>query len=172
MRHLAARASVVVGLATALLTPAMPARATSVLTFTADIAIDGFGFAPGAERNPGIRYGEAWLCLNGVAGNQVVLTAGICSSVTGHGSTNAHTYFSTGQTLCPAVSTATGTVTGAATTTFYWTRVGAVAVITTSGGSIGSGQGLATFAVTDPLGYPCGVGGTVRATATGWISVP
>jgi hypothetical protein len=68
MRRLAARASVVVGLATALLTPAMPAHATSGVTFTADIVVDGLG--------SGGHSGEAWLCVNGVVGGTVVTCAG------------------------------------------------------------------------------------------------
>jgi hypothetical protein len=153
--YLATRASIVVGLATALLTPAMPARATSGLTFTADIVVNGLG--------AGGRSGEAWLCVNGVVGLTVV-TCG--------GGYNAHATFTlvNSQPLCLATGDAWGSVTGAVQTDFTWTRVGGTAFITTSGGSVGNGNGTATFTVTSPAGIPCGQ--TVRATATGLISAP
>ncbi|MDQ1712267.1 MAG: hypothetical protein QOE45_1717 [Frankiaceae bacterium] len=155
MRHLVTRTSVVVGLATALLTPAMPAQATSGVTFTADIVVDGLG--------SGGHTGEAWLCVSGVVGGTVVTCAG------GY---NAHATFTlvNSYPVCQAMGDAWGTVTGAVQTSFTWVRVGDTAFITTSGGSLGSGNGTATFTVTSPVGIPCGQ--TVRATAEGSVWAP
>lgn len=67
---------------------------------------------------------------------------------------------------CPATGTATGSFSGAITGTFTWTRVGANAVITTTGDI--KGAGVAAFAVTKPKGLPCG--GPVTATVAGSVA--
>jgi hypothetical protein len=56
---------------------------------------------------------------------------------------------------CVVTGTASGKVLGVIDVDFNWTRVGATAVITTSGDI--SGAGAAVFIVTDPHGNPCGV---------------
>lgn len=56
-------------------------------------------------------------------------------------------------TTCVISGTATGSTTGAVTVSFNWTRVGAAAVITTSGDI--NGAGAAVFVVTSPAGIPC-----------------
>ena len=67
---------------------------------------------------------------------------------------------------CPITGSATGTTTGAVAVAFNWTRVGATAVITTTGDI--NGGGVAAFAVIDPAGNPCG--GPVRAAVIGAIA--
>ena len=67
---------------------------------------------------------------------------------------------------CPAVGSATGSFSGAVNGTFKWTRVGATAVITTTGDI--AGAGVAAFAVTSPVGLPCG--GPVNATVVGGVA--
>lgn len=67
---------------------------------------------------------------------------------------------------CPVTGTASGSTTGAVNVNFNWTRLGAVAVITTSGDI--NGFGVATFTVTEPIGVPCG--GPVDATVAGVIT--
>lgn len=68
-------------------------------------------------------------------------------------------------TTCVISGTATGTTTGAVSVSFNWTRVGAVAVITTSGDI--NGAGLAAFVVTSPAGIPCR--SAVTAAVTGFV---
>ena len=67
---------------------------------------------------------------------------------------------------CPITGSATGSTTGAMNVTFSWTRVGATALITTTGDV--NGGGAAGFVVTDPVGNPCG--GPVRAQVVGAIA--
>ena len=67
---------------------------------------------------------------------------------------------------CPATGNATGSFSGAVNGTFTWIRVGANAVITTAGDI--NGAGLAGFAVTSPVGLPCG--GPVDATVVGVVA--
>ncbi len=62
--------------------------------------------------------------------------------------------------------TALGRMSGAISGTFTWTRVGAVALMATAGDI--NGVGTAVFAVTSPVGPPCG--GAVDAVAIGQIS--
>jgi hypothetical protein len=64
---------------------------------------------------------------------------------------------------CVITGSATGTTTGAVNTVFNWTRIGAVAVISTTGDI--NGQGVAAFIVTSPKGLPCG--GAVEAYVAG-----
>ena len=89
------------------------------------------------------------------AAGAVVLTC----TVSGHVGTCAATGTMTGGQSRPATITidsllvavatcgerATGTITGAVSTTFSWTRQGVAGVVTTSGGSIGTGSGSAAF---------------------------
>ncbi len=55
---------------------------------------------------------------------------------------------------CVISGSASGSATGALNLSFTWTRLGAVAVVTTVGDI--DGAGLATFVVTSPVGNPCG----------------
>ena len=65
---------------------------------------------------------------------------------------------------CPALGNAAGTAhINGADEPFTWTRVGAVALISLPDET--AGAGVATFAVTSPLGLPCG--GAVTAIAAG-----
>lgn len=67
---------------------------------------------------------------------------------------------------CPVTGSATGTVVGAVNVVFNWTRVGATAVVTTSGDI--NGGSVAVFAVTSPVGNPCG--GPVQALVQGAVA--
>jgi hypothetical protein len=67
---------------------------------------------------------------------------------------------------CVVSGSASGTTTGAVNVSFNWTRVGAVAVITTTGDI--NGAGVAAFAVTSPVGVPCG--GPVDAIVAGAVA--
>jgi hypothetical protein len=85
------------------------------------------------------------------------------------GSGPVHATFTVVQSAntCPLNGTANGSFTGYLDGTFTWTRMGATAVITTSGDI--TGTGTAAFAPTD-LGNPCGntwVGVTVAGAITG-----
>jgi hypothetical protein len=64
---------------------------------------------------------------------------------------------------CPVQGSATGSTTGAVTVNFVWTRLGATAVITTTGQI--NGAGVAAFVV---VGLPCG--GPVTATVAGALA--
>lgn len=55
---------------------------------------------------------------------------------------------------CPATGSAAGTVTGAINVNFTLTRLGSLAVISTTGEI--TGAGIANIVVTSPLGNPCG----------------
>jgi hypothetical protein len=68
-------------------------------------------------------------------------------------------------TTCPAQGTAQGTFSGAVNGSFTWNRVGASAVITTSGDI--NGNGVAVFATTK-AGLPCG--GAVDAVVAGSVA--
>lgn len=73
---------------------------------------------------------------------------------------------------CPALGNAQGNFTvGAGYGTFTWVRVGANAVLTVSGvngyGEVnGAGDGVAAFAVTAPVGDPCGQPVTAEAAGS------
>ena len=67
---------------------------------------------------------------------------------------------------CVITGSASGTVTGAVNVSFNWTRVGATAVITTTGDV--NGAGVAGFVVTSPVGNPCG--GAVTAQVAGVVT--
>jgi hypothetical protein len=67
---------------------------------------------------------------------------------------------------CVITGSASGTVTGVINVDFNWTRVGPLAVITTSGDI--NGVSLAAFAVTSPIGNPCG--GPVTAIVQGVVA--
>jgi hypothetical protein len=158
-------AVLVAGIATGLILGSTSANAAGAGVFTGDVSLNGFGV--------GSSTGEAWLCVVGAfAPPPTVATAvGPCTSVTGHAASNVHATFDLNEpsASCPATGTAVGSVTGAVTGNFTWTRVGAVAVISTSGGSLGTGVGVAAFAVTSPVGNPCNTaaGTTVKATVAG-----
>jgi hypothetical protein len=100
--------------------------------------------------------GTASLTGVGVAGGAVVNGA-------------AHASYSVNESAaspgCVISGTASGSVTGAIAVQFNWSRVGAVAVISTTGDI--DGTGVAAFAVTSPAGNPCG--GAVDAVVAGAI---
>jgi hypothetical protein len=108
----------------------------------------------------GVSTGTAELSVTGEVNGSVVV-GGITA--------NAHASFTvnepTGPT-CVVSGSASGTVTGAVSVDFNWTRVGAVAVITTSGQI--SGAGVAAFVVTSPVGVPCP--GPVDALVVGAVA--
>ena len=68
--------------------------------------------------------------------------------------------------FCMISGSASGYVTGTVNVTFNWTRVGALALIGTTGDI--TGLGFATFTVTSPTGVPCG--GPVVAQFEGTVA--
>jgi hypothetical protein len=83
------------------------------------------------------------------------------------GAVATYTVFEPTGATCVISGSANGTTTGElATVNFSWTRVGAVAVITTTGEI--NGAGVAAFVVTSPIGNPCG--GPVDATVVGTVA--
>ncbi|MDQ1696609.1 MAG: hypothetical protein QOJ03_1962 [Frankiaceae bacterium] len=82
------------------------------------------------------------------------------------GAVNATYTVTEATATCPAVGSANGSFTGAVNGTFTWTRVGATAVLTTTGDI--KGAGIAAFAVTSPVGLPCG--GPVTAQVVGSVA--
>lgn len=69
-------------------------------------------------------------------------------------------------TTCVISGTATGSTTGVLVVSFNWTRVGAMAVITTNGDI--NGAGTAAFVITSPIGIPCR--SAVDAEIAGWLA--
>jgi hypothetical protein len=128
-------AIVVASLATAVATTGAPASATGVIAFdgTATISCFGCGDKPGTA------------ALTGVGVNNGAAVSGSASA-----SYTVHEGTGTG---CVVSGAADGTVTGAINVSFNWNRVGAVAVINTTGDINGSGE--AAFVVTT-AGLPCG----------------
>ena len=112
--------------------------------------------------------GTAELCFTGVTFPPV--EAHICDGGRGDAfqSSNVHATFRVHESPseCPVTGSANGTTSGAVTVAFDWTRVGATAVITTTGDI--NGAGVAAFKVTDPVGVPCG--GPVTATVVGAVA--
>ncbi|HWL35973.1 MAG TPA: hypothetical protein VNQ77_07245 [Frankiaceae bacterium] len=99
---------------------------------------------------PGPRPGTATLTVVGAA----------------FGSASAsYTVVDPADATCVISGSATGSVTGAIDVNFTWLRVGATAVITTTGDI--DGAGAAVFVVTSPVGNPCG--GPVTAQVAGAI---
>ncbi|HWL35974.1 MAG TPA: hypothetical protein VNQ77_07250 [Frankiaceae bacterium] len=91
----------------------------------------------------------------------------VTSGVVINGSAHAdYTAVLPADTTCIISGTATGNVTGAVNVNFNWVRLGAVAVITTTGDI--NGAGVATFVITSPVGNPCG--GPITAQVAGAVA--
>jgi hypothetical protein len=125
-----------------------PADAAGAVVFTGTANIDCFGC--------GVSTGTAELTGVGTLLDPAnpVLTGAATANYTVNEPDGA---------TCVVTGAASGTVTGAVDLSFNWTRVGAVAVITTSGDV--EGAGVALFVVTSPVGNPCG--GPVTAQVVG-----
>jgi hypothetical protein len=131
-----------------------PASAVAGVAFTGTAHINCFGC--------GVSNGTAELCAHGFVGT---VTIGIDVNCP-----NTHASFTVNEPAsvptCVISGSASGSTAGAVNVSFNWTRVGAVAVITTSGQI--NGSGVAVFAVTSPTGLPCG--GAVGASVAGAVS--
>ena len=131
------------------LSTANPAAAASAVTFTGTVNINCFGC--------GVSASTATLKVSGTINGTTYVNA------------TANAFFTVNEhpTTCPVTGSAVGDVTiGANSVHFTWNRVGANAVIFTSGAI--NGGGGATFAVTSPVGSPCG--GPVTATLAGSVA--
>jgi hypothetical protein len=127
-------AIIVASVAAAVATTSTPASAAAVVAFAGTATIDCFGC--------GDSQGTAELTGAGsVAGN----VGSAHADYTVHEGTG---------TDCVISGTAEGGVTGALNVSFNWNRVGAVALINTTGDV--NGSGTAAFVVTGPAGLPCG----------------
>ena len=142
--------SALVGLGLILsLSTANPAAAASAVTFTGTANINCFGC--------GASTSTATLKVSGTINGTTYVNA----------TANAIYTVTEAPATCPATGSAEGDVTiGANSVHFTWTRVGANAVINTSGAI--NGFGTITFAVTSPVGPPCG--GPLTATVAGWLA--
>lgn len=129
-----------------------PANAAGGGVFTGTASINCFGC--------GTSTGTADLCVVVWVNDD---DAGVC--VTGINTTATYTVAEPAGATCVATGTANGTTTGVIDVIFDWTRVGAVAVISTSGDI--NGSGVAAFKVTSPVGVPCG--GPVTAQVVGAV---
>lgn len=125
-----------------------PATAASVAVFTGTAHINCFG----CGASTGTASLKAIGSINGATAVNVPISASY--SVVEASAT------------CPATGSAAGSYSGKYSGNFTWTRVGAIAVISTTGAI--SGPGLAVFAVTSPLGLPCGK--AVTATVAGVLA--
>jgi len=145
-------AIVAAGAASTMIAGMTPASAApgGVVAFTGTASIGCFGC-------PGPRPGTAVLSGTGVTleGNVISGTANATYTVT-----------DPADVTCVITGSATGSVTGAINVGFTWLRVGATAVITTTGEV--NGAGAAVFVVTSPVGNPCG--GPVTATVVGAVA--
>jgi hypothetical protein len=142
-------AVVVAGLATAVatsITPASAAPGAVAFVGSANITCFGCGDSAGTASLTGVGV------VNGGAAN-----GSASATYTVHEDTGAG---------CIVSGTASGSVSGAVNVDFNWTRVGAVAVISTTGDV--NGQGVAAFVVTSPVGNPCG--GAVSAEVAGAVA--
>jgi hypothetical protein len=130
------------GLATALVAgavPMPPSSAAGFVAFAGTASIDCFGC--------GDSQGTAELCTTVVTPDGRVVT--VCAPA--HAEYTVHE--GTG-TDCVVSGTAEGGVTGAINVSFNWNRLGAIALINTTGDI--NGSGTAAFVITGPAGLPCG----------------
>jgi hypothetical protein len=125
-----------------------PVNAAGAGAYTGTANIDCFGC--------GVSTGTACLNLTGVYNGYVAVNGQACAT---------YTVNEPAGVTCVVTGSASGTVTGVVNVSFNWTRVGATAVITTSGDI--NGAGVAAFVVTSPVGNPCG--GAVTAQVAGVI---
>ncbi len=152
MKAILRSAIVAAGMATALATSMTPASAdTGAVAFTGTASITCFGC--------GDSNGTAALTGVGATVEGGVVNGSATATYTVHEDNAVGIE-------CVVSGTANGSTTGAVAVNFNWTRVGAVAVITTSGQI--NGAGVAGFAVTSPVGPPCG--GPVQALVVGAIA--
>jgi hypothetical protein len=144
-------------------------RRTSLVSLAAAALAYGTVAAPPASAAPG---GVAFLgtaniqcfgCANS-QGNASLTVAGTVGGSLASGSATATYTGGPAGLSCLVSGNASGSVSGAVNLDFFWTRVGAVAVISTSGDI--TGQGVATFVVTSPLGIPCGTSVTAQVAGT------
>lgn len=137
MKAILRSAVIVAGLATSVVVGMTGASAADAGVFTGSASINCFGCGSS----------------NGTA--ELDIAAGTLS---GH----VHASYTVNEppATCPVQGSATGSTTGAVTVNFVWTRLGATAVITTTGSV--NGAGVAAFVV---VGNPCG--GPVTATVAG-----
>jgi hypothetical protein len=129
--------------------PPASATGTGELAFAGTMSFRCFGC--------GTSYGTADLTLTGGYGTVPMVAR------------TAHADFTdveSGGVDCVITSSAWGTITGAVNLSFYWTSVGAYAVMGTTGDIDGSG--FTTFTITSPVGVPCG--GPVTAQITGVLA--
>lgn len=152
MKAILRSAIVAAGAASTMIAGMTPASAApgGAVAFTGTANISCFGC-------PGTPSGTA--SLTGVG---VTLDAQV---VNGSATANYTVTEPTDET-CVVTGTANGSVTGAIDVSFNWIRVGATAVITTTGDV--NGAGVAVFVVTSPVGNPCG--GAVTATVAGAVA--
>ncbi len=143
MKAILRSAVVVAAAASSIAMISTPANAAGAVAFTGTAHIDCFGC--------GSSTGTA--DLTGVGTHSGAATANF-------------TVFEPEGATCVVTGSASGTVTGAVNVVFNWTRVGATAVITTSGDI--NGAGVAAFVVTSPVGNPCG--GPVTASVVGAVA--
>jgi hypothetical protein len=149
-------------LSTALSTPAASA-VPGAIEFQAAVRIDCFGC--------GDSIGSASLCTVFVS---TPSGASVCAgamtefvSVTAGPASEATFTVHEGTGIdCVISGTAEGDVFGAVNVTFTWTRVGAFALISTSGEI--NGSGVALFVITGPAGLPCGAT-NLTATVSGLV---
>ena len=125
------------------------------LAFTCTAHIPGFGVSD-LPQNDGT-----------CGGTSAAAGIGDGASVAGTGNFSAVYSYTEPTLTCPALGTANGTATvGGVSENFSWLRIGAVAVITLNDGSGSAtdlGAAVATFAVTSPVGNPCGHDVTAQA---------
>ncbi|MDQ1711815.1 MAG: hypothetical protein QOE45_1265 [Frankiaceae bacterium] len=145
--------SVLVGLATlatSMFAAQPPARAATLnATVTITFHVNCFGCGSSSATSEGTCYGVCYINGN--------LCVGVCHF------TNSETTNSEPAT-CPVAGSMAGTINSwGGSVNFVLTWVGATAVITTSGG-----VGIGVFAVTSPIGIPCG--GPATMTFAGHIS--
>lgn len=130
------------------------------------IGTSGPAYAQGA----GVFHGTAHINCFGCGDSSGTAALSVTGEVNGVAKTeaavNASYTLHEDSLTCPAVGTASGGFSGAVNGSFTWTRVGASAVITTAGDI--NGAGIAAFAVTSPVGLPCG--GPVNATVVGSVA--
>jgi len=155
-------AVLVAGIATSITMGMTSANAAGAGVFTGTAKINSFG--------TGASSGTADLCVHGYVLGQPVVGACV-EGVTGRvGNVKATFDVFEASATCPLTGQASGSFSGAVNGTFNWTRVGATAVISITGGNLAGGSGTAAFKVTEPAGLPCG--GPVVATVVGAIVDP
>jgi hypothetical protein len=142
------------------------ANAASAVAFVGTAHINCFGC--------GDSSGTASICVKGVTVTTPPIppavtvhdpSVGICGLL-GTNTTATYTVHEDTGAGCVVSGTASGTTSGELNVAFNWTRVGAIAVISTTGDV--NGAGVAAFVVTSPLGNPCG--GAVTAEVVGAVA--